>query len=391
MATISDDRRAAWLEERRGGLGGSDIAKICNLSKWGSGIDVWLDKTGKKEPQPGTLRMELGNVLEPFVVDLFMRETGKRCIEFTSCIHGQGDRACMLGNLDRVVVEEGQDINEMVLRLQQGDLSCIESILECKTCAKLDDWYDDDGNFTVPQYYRTQILWYMGLVPTCKRVYVATLCTGLDCKFDFVCVERNDKVVDGLVAYGCNWWKENIASLTPENETTIMEKLCGEAQSVKEVVELYPKSDPESEFVATERELSALDEYKKLAKEIKDFEESVCYTDEKGNTFNREDRMEALKTEITSSMGEKEILVSGDGDDRTVLATFKSGNDTVKDVTDWEAVAKAIAESVEGGKAMLEELVKQNTEYGKVTRKGSRPFRVKESKKSASKKGKRAA
>ena len=388
MATITDEKRSAWLEERKQGLGGSDIAKICGLSKWGHGIDVWLDKTGKKEPQPSTLRMELGNVLEPFVVELFMRETGKHCIEYQACIHGTGDKACMLGNLDRVVVEEWQNIDEMVARLTAGDLSCIESILECKTCARLDDWYDEDGNFKIPEYYKTQILWYMGLIPSCKRVYVATLCTGIDCKFDFICIERNDKVVDGLVAYGVNWWKENVAALTPENESEIMAKLCDEATSVKEVVEIYPHSNPESEIKADDEVIAALDEYKKLNKEIKDFEAQVVTED----GLNREDRMEELKTAITKAMGEKEILVSGEGEGRQVLAIFKSGKDTVADVTDWKAVAEGIAETLgEPAKELLDELVKKHTQYGKVTRRGSRPFKVKAEKGAAKVKGKKAA
>ena len=41
--------RAAWLAERRSGIGGSDIAAILGLSPWKTAVDVWLDKTGQRE------------------------------------------------------------------------------------------------------------------------------------------------------------------------------------------------------------------------------------------------------------------------------------------------------------------------------------------------------
>ena len=38
--------RAEWLNWRRTGLGGSDIAAVLGLSKWRTPWDVWADKKG---------------------------------------------------------------------------------------------------------------------------------------------------------------------------------------------------------------------------------------------------------------------------------------------------------------------------------------------------------
>jgi putative phage-type endonuclease len=41
--------RQAWLEERRLGIGGSDIAAIMGLSEYKTAYEVWLEKTGRVE------------------------------------------------------------------------------------------------------------------------------------------------------------------------------------------------------------------------------------------------------------------------------------------------------------------------------------------------------
>ena len=46
----NDIDRIAFLEARKAGIGGSDIGAIMGLSKWKSPVDVWLDKTGRVEP-----------------------------------------------------------------------------------------------------------------------------------------------------------------------------------------------------------------------------------------------------------------------------------------------------------------------------------------------------
>jgi predicted phage-related endonuclease len=39
--------RDEWLDYRRKGIGGSDIAAICGLSKWEKAIHVYLEKIGE--------------------------------------------------------------------------------------------------------------------------------------------------------------------------------------------------------------------------------------------------------------------------------------------------------------------------------------------------------
>lgn len=345
MATITKAERSAWLAERRNGLGGSDIAKILGLSKWGSEVDVYLDKKGLAPEQAETEAMRLGTYLENYVAERFTEDTNLRCIDYKPMIHSD----CLLGNLDRIVVEEHQSAADMLARLRAGDLSCVESILECKTATKIDDWQDEFGNDVVPEYYRSQIMHYMGLIPSCKRCYVAVYFTGLTKGFKFMIVERDDELIAKMQAFCREWWKRHI-----------VEGEIPSPRTEKEVKMIFPSSKSASVL-----DISKLEEgselrkkfgrYRKLIEEIEEFSSS------------REEEADSLKAEIVSRMGENEILADGD----SVLATFKSGKDTVRDVVDWEAVARELG-------TVTPELVKKHTRQGVVVRKGSRSFKIKD-------------
>ncbi|NDC64365.1 MAG: hypothetical protein EBZ59_10375, partial [Planctomycetia bacterium] len=50
-ATIESDRRAAWLHERRAGIGGSDAAAACGIDPYRDRLTLWAEKVGLAEPQ----------------------------------------------------------------------------------------------------------------------------------------------------------------------------------------------------------------------------------------------------------------------------------------------------------------------------------------------------
>ena len=69
--------RIEWLESRRNGLGGSDIAAICGLSKWSTPRDIWLQKTNKVPVDDNMNDVQYwGTVMEPLIVKRFEEVTG---------------------------------------------------------------------------------------------------------------------------------------------------------------------------------------------------------------------------------------------------------------------------------------------------------------------------
>ncbi|MCW2632066.1 MAG: phage-type endonuclease [Pseudonocardia sp.] len=60
--------RDVWLQARRHGIGGSDIAAICGLSTWASPYSVFADKLGlTPADSEETERQRWGNLLEPVI------------------------------------------------------------------------------------------------------------------------------------------------------------------------------------------------------------------------------------------------------------------------------------------------------------------------------------
>jgi len=69
-----------WLEARRSGIGGSDIAAIAGESPNRSALELWAEKTGRlvREPDAETAELfEIGHLMEPPLLALYERRTGR--------------------------------------------------------------------------------------------------------------------------------------------------------------------------------------------------------------------------------------------------------------------------------------------------------------------------
>jgi putative phage-type endonuclease len=152
--------RAQWLEERRSGIGGSDVAPMLGLSPWKTPFALWQDKTGRAvEVEPDEAqreRMHFGTVLEDVVAREHAARTGQRVQRVTSMLR-HPDVPIALANLDRAIVEDGSRA-----RWDQaaGRVLGARGILECKTAHALAqnsaDW-GEPGTDQVPAYYWMQV------------------------------------------------------------------------------------------------------------------------------------------------------------------------------------------------------------------------------------------
>lgn len=69
--------RLHWLEQRREGIGASDIAQIVGVSPYGSAFKVWADKTGRVPlDERGSELMRWGQRLEGSIRDEWAERTG---------------------------------------------------------------------------------------------------------------------------------------------------------------------------------------------------------------------------------------------------------------------------------------------------------------------------
>lgn len=68
--------------DRNSGIGASDAAPACGLSKWQTPLQLYREKlklADDRELEPKRLPLMMGKALEPLVLDLFTRKTGIAC------------------------------------------------------------------------------------------------------------------------------------------------------------------------------------------------------------------------------------------------------------------------------------------------------------------------
>lgn len=65
-----------WLEYRRTGIGGSDAAVVCGISRYNSPVELWMEKTGQLPAQETGEAAYWGNLLETLVREEFTKRTG---------------------------------------------------------------------------------------------------------------------------------------------------------------------------------------------------------------------------------------------------------------------------------------------------------------------------
>lgn len=94
-----------WLAARRKGVGGSDAAAVCGLSRYSSPLDVWLLKTGRKPATPDNEAMHWGRLLEPVVREEFARRIGLIVKECPYILQSR-EHPFAIANIDGVIVEK---------------------------------------------------------------------------------------------------------------------------------------------------------------------------------------------------------------------------------------------------------------------------------------------
>ena len=210
-----DMTRAAWLEARRKGIGGSDAAAIAGLNRWRSPIMVWLEKTGQVEPEEPGEAAYWGTVLEDVVAREFTKRTGKRVRRKNGMLH-HPEYPFMLANIDRLVVGEPAG-------------------LECKTTGEYNkhEWGDDGEE--IPPEYLLQVMHYMA-VTGFEHWYMAVLIGGN--KFKWFRVDRDQELIDYLIKIESDFWK-----LVQEGTPPPMD---GSDASRDLLNRLYPESNGEA-------------------------------------------------------------------------------------------------------------------------------------------------
>ena len=133
--------RADWLEWRRDGLGGSDVAAILGLFPWSSAFDVWWSKVRSLEDKGSAVKSR-GQLLEDAVLQWAKSELGSGLVRGSPLVHPSLSWA-------RGTPDAWTDVDEG---------------LEAKTVRVFEDeLWGESGSDVVPLHYRIQCAWYMAI------------------------------------------------------------------------------------------------------------------------------------------------------------------------------------------------------------------------------------
>lgn len=245
-------------ENRHLYIGGSDIAKVMGLSRWGTPLSLWAEKTGKIPPKDlsNIEAVELGNDLEDFVANKFTQKTGK-AVRRSPKVYQHPQYPYMVAHIDRLVT--GSD-----------------ELLECKTCSffKKEEWEGEE----IPQEYILQVMWYLGI--TGRRIgHIAVLIGGQS--FKYKQIEFDSELFDKMVDAAKDFW-QHVQDDTP------VDIVASDDETLKD---LYSNH---SEIMI---DLIPTDEQTKQACEV--FEERVAYLQEiKMHIKQLQDEQKEIETSV---------------------------------------------------------------------------------------------
>jgi len=135
-----------WHELRATGIGGSEVAAIVGCSPWTSAFTLWAEKTKRIEREQITSEAaEWGTRLEATIREKFAEAHPELKVYHDKSSWANIARPWQLSNVDGFY----------------EDAVGNKGIIEIKTAAYEDDWKDSQGNWIVPEYYKTQVQWYL--------------------------------------------------------------------------------------------------------------------------------------------------------------------------------------------------------------------------------------
>ena len=147
------DGSPEWLAARRSRIGGSDIAQVLGVSRWGDAYSLWCEKTGQVESErPVSPLLESGHYIEQAAASWYMDHRipdGLAVRNSGTWAHRDWD--WQLANPDRLIVPNVRTDKDPA------------GILEIKYAPNSADKFGDDGTDVVPANYWCQVQWYMSV------------------------------------------------------------------------------------------------------------------------------------------------------------------------------------------------------------------------------------
>lgn len=196
-----EEKRSAWLQERRAFACGTDVSRIMRASRYGGPVDVYLEKKGLAPKKKSSLVQTRGQILEPALLGWYSKQTGHDVLHPDDPIIA-GSTAWHGASLDGYA--------------RTGDIEYM--VVDAKTSRDRDEW-GASGSCRVPIEVEIQMRWYMpilehhlnqsGVDGSCVRAVLPTYFPLQD-EFCLFYVDRDLEVEERMVNLVDEWWKRHI-------------------------------------------------------------------------------------------------------------------------------------------------------------------------------------
>lgn len=257
-----------WLEERRKGIGGSDVAAIMGLSPWKTAYQVYQEKRKEVSSWEGNEATDWGKRMEPAIRQWYSDQTG-RCVRLPEKIITNEKYPFMLASLDGFTDDP------------RG--------VEIKTSRSPKGW-GEPGTNEIPDYYMLQVQHYM--VVTAFPVFDVPVSIGGGAPILYEVPadkELGEMIIDACVAF----WRRVIDGNPPEPVT------------YADAVARFGKAAAKGAVVASRRDIEAVIELRAVRSE----------------KTRLEAREEEIRGGLIISLGENgDVLIDSDG---SALITYK--------------------------------------------------------------------
>lgn len=249
----------AWHDERRNGIGSSEIATIAGIGRWGSRYALWLEKTGRTTPdrREASEAMDTGRELEPWLASQAEKRTGLIAAGEQMMLRHPEEQWART-TIDAVLIESPDStLDDAVAALE---LKYDDHRPWCEDCDRTQVCVHP----VVPDYYAAQAQWHM-FVGGWPCVFFGVLHSYG--RYRIYRLDRDENDIRALVSAGRWFW--NLV------QTDTAPPVDGSQATADAIAAAYPPDGSTADIDDLADTIASLREAKAAIKHLKD--EAAAY------------------------------------------------------------------------------------------------------------------